>query len=146
MLSCWFPEMDIANAVFTMSYTVLMVTWCCQNLTSKSLAAPLYVCYCFIWFEGSCCKQNIGTLSWLNMITLQRAPTPIFVKLVRCLAHGCSFARLRYSHKTFELTGWIYFKKMALRLVIVCFKYFSWNKMLPGKYESAFCVKTVTSG
>ena len=31
-----------------------------------------------------------------NAKTLERAPTSFFGKLVRCSAHGCSFARLRY--------------------------------------------------
>ena len=36
------------------------------------------------------------TLSWLNAETLERAPTSIFGRLVKCSTHGHSFTRLRY--------------------------------------------------
>ena len=39
----------------------------------------------------------MGDLLWLNAETLKRAPTPLFGRLVRCSAHGCSFARLQYT-------------------------------------------------
>ena len=42
------------------------------------------------------CKHDMGTLSWLNAEPLERAPTPLFDRLVRCSAHGLSFVRLRY--------------------------------------------------
>ena len=39
----------------------------------------------------------MGTLLWLNAVTLKRAPTPLFGRLVRCSAHGRSFVRLWYT-------------------------------------------------
>ena len=45
---------------------------------------------------SSHCKHDMGTLLWLNAGTLERAPTLLFDGLVRCSAHGRSFARLRY--------------------------------------------------
>ena len=38
----------------------------------------------------------MGTLSWLNVGTLERALTPLLGKLVKCSAHGYSFVRLQY--------------------------------------------------
>ena len=38
----------------------------------------------------------MGTLSWLNVETFERVPTPLSDGLVRCSANGRSFARLRY--------------------------------------------------
>ena len=53
---------------------------------------------------SSHCKHNMGALSWLNVETLGRGPTPLFDRLVRCSAHGSSFLRLWYS-KYVVLTG-----------------------------------------
>ena len=38
-------------------------------------------------------KHDMGGLSWLNAETFERAPTPLFGRLVKCSAHGCSFTR-----------------------------------------------------
>jgi len=45
--------------------------------------------------------QDVGFLSWLNVETLKRVPTPFFAihVVVRCSAYGLSFARLRYMFK-----------------------------------------------
>ena len=45
----------------------------------------------------SWCKHTyMGALSWLNAETLERAPTPVFGRLVRCSTHGRSIMRLQY--------------------------------------------------
>ena len=36
---------------------------------------------------SSCCKHDVGALSWLNAETVKKAPTPLFGRLVRCSAH-----------------------------------------------------------
>ena len=41
-------------------------------------------------------KCDVDVLSWLNVETLKRAPTPLFGRLVMYFAHGRSFARLQY--------------------------------------------------
>ena len=41
-------------------------------------------------------NHDIGTLSWLNAEALKTAQAPLFGRLVRCTAHGHSFARLWY--------------------------------------------------
>ena len=60
--------MDEANAVRTVCYTVLAVTWWRQLFASR---------------VSSRCKQDMGTLSWLHVETLNRAPTPLYGRLVR---------------------------------------------------------------
>ena len=70
-----------------------------QDLTLKPRAALLYGIVCpVICFEAieSRCKHDMDALSWLSVETLERAVTPLIHKLVRCSAHGCSFARLQY--------------------------------------------------
>ena len=43
-------------------------------------------------------KAKVGTLSRLNVETLERASTPLFGETkVRCSAHGRTFARVRYT-------------------------------------------------
>ena len=48
-----------------------------------------------LFASRSRCKHDVGALSWLNAETVERAPTPLFGRLVRCSAHGPFFARLR---------------------------------------------------
>ena len=59
---------------------------------------PLYVTVCpIICFKASShCKSYIDALLWLNAEMLERVPIPLFVRLVRYSAHGCSFVRVRY--------------------------------------------------
>ena len=45
---------------------------------------------------SSRCKHDLSALSWLNAEPSERAPTPLFGRLVRCSAHERSFARLWY--------------------------------------------------
>ena len=45
---------------------------------------------------SSHCKHDVGALSWLNAKTVERVPTLLFDRLVRCSAHGRSFERLWY--------------------------------------------------
>ena len=96
---------NIDNAVRTLNYTVLTVTWCCSECcvssgldfkaTNGSVCTLLFV-QLFASITLSRCKCDMGTLSWLNAETLERAPTPLLGRLVRCSAHGQSFARLHY--------------------------------------------------
>ena len=44
---------------------------------------------------SSHCKHEIGTLLWLKAETFERVPNPLFSRIVRCSARGCSFTRLR---------------------------------------------------
>ena len=81
-------------------HCIVIVTWCgseCCVQTSKLLVAPLCVIACpIICFED--CKCDMGTLSWLNAGTLERAPTTLFDRLVRCSIHEHSLAILWYIH------------------------------------------------
>ena len=45
---------------------------------------------------SSHCKHDMGAVSWLNAETVEKAPTPLFGRLVRCPTHGPFFRRLRY--------------------------------------------------
>ena len=47
--------------------------------------------------ESSHCKHVMGTLLWLNAVTLKGAPTPLFGRLVRCSAHGHSCETMVYT-------------------------------------------------
>ena len=59
----------LANPVHTTSYTTLKVTCicseCCQNLTSKPLAAPLYITVVklLVSSASSHCKHDMGSQS-----------------------------------------------------------------------------------
>ena len=53
--------------------------------------------YCLCLRALSHCKYDMGTLLWLIVEAFERAPTPLFGGLVRCSAHGHSFARLQYT-------------------------------------------------
>ena len=75
-----------------------------QDSTSKPLVIPLYVIL-YSLRASSCCKHDVGTLSWLNAETVERAPTPLFGRLLRCSAHGPFFGRLRYMHKYTFIAG-----------------------------------------
>ena len=44
------------------------------------------------------CKHDVGVLSCLNVETVERVPTPLFGRLVRCSAHGPFFGRLWNIH------------------------------------------------
>ena len=81
-------------------HCIVIVTWCgleCCVQTSKLLVAPSCVIACpIICFED--CKCDMGTLSWLNAGTLERTPTPLIDRLVRCSIHEHSLARLWYMH------------------------------------------------
>ena len=46
---------------------------------------------------SSHCKHD---MSALNAKTLERVPTLLFGRLVRCSVNGCSFARLQYMYNT----------------------------------------------
>ena len=78
-------------------FTSAIQTFGCRlDSTTKLLMARLYVIVCQIIASKvlSCHQHDIGTLSWIS--ALERAPTPLFGRLVRCSTHGCSFVRLRY--------------------------------------------------
>ena len=49
---------------------------------------------------SSRCKHDMGALSWLNVETVERTPTPLFGRLVRYSAHGPLFERLLYVQTT----------------------------------------------
>ena len=69
-----------------------------QDSTSKPLVIPLYI-ICMQLFASrasSRCKHDVCALSWLNVETVKRAPTPLFGRLVRCYTHGPFFERLWY--------------------------------------------------
>ena len=95
----------------TTNYAILRVNWChseCCVLSGLDFEAAggSFACYCLsnylLW--GHWVKHNMGALSWFNVETLDRGPTPLFNRLVRCSAHGSSFLRLWYS-KYVVLTG-----------------------------------------
>ena len=94
--------MDVANAVHTVSYSMLTVTWCRSECCVPSgldfeAAGGSVVCYyCFVLRASSHCKHDMGALSWLNAEAFERAPIPLFGRLVRCSTHGLSFTRLWY--------------------------------------------------
>ena len=50
------------------------------------------VCYCLSIFfaseASSHCKHDMGALSWLNLETLERVPSPVYGTLVRCSPRG----------------------------------------------------------
>ena len=52
-------------------------------------------------------RVAVGALSWLNVETVERAPTALFGRLVRCSAHGPFFRRVQY-----VLSDGIFKKKM----------------------------------
>ena len=126
--------MDVSNAAYTTSYTMLTVTWCCS------------ACYCDVrpWdFEvtgGSVVRSN--HLLWSHWVTVnmtwakEKAPTPLFDRLVWCSAYEHSFARLemrQYVQSTpihIPIQSWFYsFSKLVstnkcwMRL-ICCYLYF----------------------
>ena len=82
----------------SLSHHAVWSVVCCQDSTLKPLVISLYVILCaIICFEGSsCCKHDVGALSWLNAETVERAPTPHFGRLVKCSTHGPFFTRLWY--------------------------------------------------
>ena len=86
-------QTDVADVACTASYTMLTVTWCCSEHCAPSgldfKAAGGSVVRCCL-SASSHCKHDMGTLSWLNVETLERAQ--------RCSAHGRSFARPWYIH------------------------------------------------
>ena len=65
----------------------------------------------FVLRSLSCYKHDVGTLLWLNAEALERAPTPLFGRLVQCSTHGHSFARL---------TQYIYIYVCVCVCVCVC--------------------------
>ena len=77
---------------------MLTVTYCrsdcCVPLgldfeaTGDSVCTLLFV-QLFASSASSHCKHDMGALLWLNAETLERAPTSLFGRLVRCSAHGC---------------------------------------------------------
>ena len=78
---------DIRSAIQTVVFR--------QDLTSKLLVISLHIIMqSFASRVSNHCKHDAGALSWLKVEILKRAPTPCFGRLVRCSAHGCSFARL----------------------------------------------------
>ena len=74
---------------FRVSHAVRTWLWSCPWLCCTLFFVELFASRAL-----SCCKHNMGALSWLNAETLERAPTPLFD---RCCAHGHSFLRLRYT-------------------------------------------------
>ena len=70
------------------------------------------------------CKHDMGTLSCLNMEQLERLPTPLFGRLVRCSTNGRSFARLhRVSPVSFIDNGCKLFRLEIKIYDTVCFTY-----------------------
>ena len=76
---------------------------CRQDSTSKPLVIPLYIILCpvqlFASRASSRCKHDVVLFRGYAE-TVERAPTPLFGRLVRCSAHGPFFARLRYNNQT----------------------------------------------
>ena len=87
--------MDVANAVRTLSYTMLtglgaiQNVLCRQDSTLKPLVVSLYIVVCPVIClrASSRCKHDMGAHSYLNAETFERASTPLFGRLVRCSAH-----------------------------------------------------------
>ena len=79
---------------------MLMVTWCCSEccvpagldfeVAGRLIHCMLLLVQLFASRASSYCKHDMGALSWLNA---ERAPTPLFGRLVKCSAHGLSFTR-----------------------------------------------------
>ena len=64
--------------------------------TLKPLVTPLFCVQLFVSRVSSHCKHDVGALSRLNVETVERAPTPLIGRLVRCSACGPFFGRLWY--------------------------------------------------
>ena len=73
---------------------------CAVRSRFQLLASPLYVIVCSITCFKDIVTYYEGTLSWLNVKTLERAPTPHFGRAVWCSAYRYSFLRLQYSQKS----------------------------------------------
>ena len=87
------------------SYTMLTATWCCSECCVPSglnfeAAGVSVVHYCLSNYllRGHRVTVNMTWTLFCGYNKCKRVPgaTPLFSKLVRCSAHGCSFARLRY--------------------------------------------------
>ena len=125
--------MNVANTVHTASYTMIKVTRCCSECCVSSglyfeaaggFCCALLVVLLFASRASSHCKYNMGALSWFIIImkTLKTAPTPFIGRLVRCSAHGRSFARttvymyLSHNHpiiRTVCLVAFLYYCETA---------------------------------
>ena len=83
---------------------------CCVPSRLDFEAAGDYVVRYFVYNyllsgASSHCKHDVGALLWLNAEAVERAPTPLFGRLVRCSASGRFFARLRYICVGYILEG-----------------------------------------
>ena len=77
----------IAHDTHHISYTMLTVTWCRSECCMCAIRTPLqshwrFRCtllsvQLFASRASSCCKHDMGALSWLNVKTLKRAPTSL---------------------------------------------------------------------
>ena len=90
---------DDVHGVFGMLCTVR------TQLRSWQLRCTLLFVKLFALGVLSYCKYDMGALLWLGF---ERAPIPLFGRLVRCSAPGCSFARLRYTPFSCALLTCIY--------------------------------------
>ena len=72
--------------MYTMSYIVLTVNWCCSEccvlsgLDFEVSGGSMYLFASRALIHG---KHDVGALSWLNAETLKRVPTSLFGRLVR---------------------------------------------------------------
>ena len=79
--------------MLTAWYVVVQSVVCCQDLTSKPPSAPLYLTVCVRR------PRVAGNMTWalfrgyMRKHVLERVPTPLFGRLVRCSANGRSFTR-----------------------------------------------------
>ena len=73
---------------------IFMTSPCSKPCKAKLPLRVLFV-NCFASGALSSCKCDMGALSWLKLETLKRAFSTLLGRLVRCSAHGHSFARLQ---------------------------------------------------
>ena len=100
-----FAYTDVANVVSTASYTMFTITQVVRFRVLCAVWTRLWSCwwfrctlFCVQLFASralSHCKHDMGALSCLNAETIERAPTPLFGRLVRCSTHGRSFGILQ---------------------------------------------------
>ena len=76
--------MDVANAVRTVSYSMLTVTWChseccvLSGLDFEAAAGSVVCYYCFALRALSHCKHDMGAHSQLNAAKLKECPPPFW--------------------------------------------------------------------
>ena len=136
---------------------LLTVTCCCSkchvlsNLASKLLVDLLYI---------MCFKGIVSLLtwhrhsSWLNVEALERMPTTLFGRPVRCFIHGHSFVELhvlstnRYSQHCPPqclCVGWSLGTRLSVDskvnwTITVCYIYISYLYIIFIQFAAALCI------